>query len=418
MASFTREIISSVFRVINRITPTSRYNLYFIPHPNCKKDKYDIINFSSDNVLSFANYLLRHIMDERYTFYIEAFDEGRVELYNSYVKSINNHVKVKFLFGSAGERFKTHRVFKKKELYSYLCFFKSAICFATTPHNSFIKTKKQKIICLSYYIPFKDDYHLLDSNMRKKANMMFDYYITPSDLASRIISVDFGISYNKFLSLGFSRNDNLFSNPNEIKVKTFIDEKTGYKVNKVIIYTPTYRDYELREQNSRRSVIGYEVDNLEELSSVLTKNKAVLILKLHPLQNEEVMKTSLPKGIVLLTPTWDFGLYDIAAISDIMITDYTSAYFDFLLLDKPVIFNFYDKEYYEKSRGFSYDPIECFCAGDIVTDYEDFVNSISRALQGEDLHWEKREWVNEIMNKHHDNHSSERIANFYLEENF
>lgn len=412
MASFTREIISSVFRLINRLTPTSQYNLYFIPHSNCRKDKYDIINYSSDNVLSFANYLLHHITDERYTFYIEAFDEERAELYNSYVKSINSHVKVEFLFGSAGERLKTHRAFKRKELHSYLCFFKSAICFATTPHNSFIKTRKQKIICLSYYVPFKDDYHLLDSNMRKKANMMFDYYVTPSDLASRIISVDFGISYNKFISLGFSRNDNLFLNRNANKVKDLISKEIGYQVEKVLVYTPTYRDYELVGQNNKRSILGYEDCALKELSQVLVANKAALVLKLHPLQNEQVLKTSLPQGIVLITPNYEFGLYDIIAISDVMITDYTSAYFDYLLLDKPVIFNFYDKEYYKKTRGFSYDPIECFCAGDIVCDYSDFVMSVERALKGDDPFREKRMWVNQIMNKHHDSYSSERILNF------
>ncbi|MCS2279479.1 CDP-glycerol glycerophosphotransferase family protein [Bacteroides thetaiotaomicron] len=43
-----------------------------------------------------------------------------------------------------------------------------------------------------------------------------------------------------------------------------------------------------------------------------------------------------------------------------MITDYTSTYFDFLLVNKPVIFNFYDIEEYRRVRGFSFEPIEFF----------------------------------------------------------
>lgn len=48
------------------------------------------------------------------------------------------------------------------------------------------------------------------------------------------------------------------------------------------------------------------------------------------------------------------------AVSDVLITDYTSAYFDFLLLDKPVVFNFYDFEEYSETRGFSFTPIKTF----------------------------------------------------------
>ena len=46
---------------------------------------------------------------------------------------------------------------------------------------------------------------------------------------------------------------------------------------------------------------------------------------------------------------------DIADIFDILITDYSSIYIDYLLLDRPLIFLPYDKEQYLKGRGMNFE---------------------------------------------------------------
>lgn len=89
-----------------------------------------------------------------------------------------------------------------------------------------------------------------------------------------------------------------------------------------------------------RSILGYVDCDLLKLSKILLKFNAALILKLHPLQNKTVLKKDLPKGILVFEQTYKYGLYDLLSFSDGMITDYTSTYFDFLLVNKPVIFNF------------------------------------------------------------------------------
>ena len=74
------------------------------------------------------------------------------------------------------------------------------------------------MVCLGYYTPFKDDYHLGNKfyeNIRKKIDLSFDYHISTSSLSSRIISIDSGIRYSKFLNLGFPRNDNLLNFENK-----------------------------------------------------------------------------------------------------------------------------------------------------------------------------------------------------------
>lgn len=47
-------------KLINYCIPM-RKRIYFIPHNNCDTDKYDIINYTSDNVLSLFNYPLAEL---------------------------------------------------------------------------------------------------------------------------------------------------------------------------------------------------------------------------------------------------------------------------------------------------------------------------------------------------------------------
>ena len=81
--------------------------------------------------------------------------------------------------------------------------------------------------------------------------------------------------------------------------------------------------------------------------------------------------------------------------SDILITDYTSAYIDYLLLDKPVVFNFYDLDIYQKTRGLSFYPYSRICAGEVFTDEESFYPAIREALSNPDKFKQARQTLKE-----------------------
>lgn len=281
------------------------------------------------------------------------------------------------------------------------------------------KKRSQQIICLGYYTPFKDDYHMGDHSYDKFRNTTcnsFDYSIATSCLSARIISIDCGISYDKFKVLGFPRNDLLISKNNCNVIKREISKFAGYDVTKYIVYTPTFRDYETVTEGNLRSILGYVDCDLLKLSKILLKFNAALILKLHPLQNKTVLKKDLPKGILVFEQTYKYGLYDLLSFSDGMITDYTSTYFDFLLVNKPVIFNFYDIEEYRRVRGFSFEPIEFFCAGDIVYNYNELIDAVMGLLAGKDIHAEHRRHISLLMNQFQDDNSTKRICDIFLNE--
>ena len=57
-----KKIFQVIVKIINHCVPVDSRSLYFIPHPNCRTDKYDIINYSSDNVLVLLNYFIKYML--------------------------------------------------------------------------------------------------------------------------------------------------------------------------------------------------------------------------------------------------------------------------------------------------------------------------------------------------------------------
>ena len=275
-----------------------------------------------------------------------------------------------------------------------------------------IKNSKQIYTILGYFIPFKNDYNLSyvkhsNVNLKKQCN----YYITTSLLSSQIISHTYDIPLYKFKILGFSRNDNLLQMSQNILLETYIKSLVSYKINKIVLYTPTHRDYErIEEQNTIRSLLGFEV-NKQKFESFLKDNGILIICKLHSAQNSATIKKCMPKGVVSFDTNNSYGLCELMQYSDALITDYTSAYFDYLLLDRPVIFNFYDFEKYRDFRGFSYEPIDSILAGDIIKNEEELLNALRNIIDGIDTYKDKRNYVLHLHHKYIDSNSSERIYN-------
>lgn len=403
---FLKFIVFNAYRILSKFIKVKYNHIYFIPHINCNTDRYNIINYQSDNVLSLLNYILRQKSFKSYTIYVEVYDYSEKNEYIKYCEEINKEIQVVFVKNGLGiNHLKIKNIF---------LFFKCYYCFTADHHYDLrYKKKIQNIICLGYFTPFKNDFRLMPNKYeleKKRNNKCFNYYITTSQLSSRIISVDTGISYYKFKPLGFSRND-LFYNKPDLNLKN--DRFPGIK--KLILYTPTFRNYEYKKTLSPRNIFGYSNADMNKLNSLLLENDAILIAKLHPFQNKTLFKEALPDRIIIESNPMLMNLYQYLSITDVLITDYTSTYFDFLLNNKPVIFNFYDKERFEKDRGFSFHPIEQFCAGQIVSRFDELIEALNKLfIDPNDNFNNKRMFINNIFNLNQDGQSSKRICDYFF----
>jgi len=226
----------------------------------------------------------------------------------------------------------------------------------------------------------------------------YDYVFCASDSGAEALNQFFKIDKKHFKVSGFPRNDVLFRN------KQIATDK------KCILYMPTFREYSQGSPNFNL-FSNFNQANLEE---VLKTHNAHLFIKLHPndySRSGEILGKIKENDYIHFL----FGIDDIYPFLsgvDILITDYSSIYFDFLLLDRPIIFAPFDlEEYTMHDRGF-YFNYEQVTPGYKVHDWLDLTKKLDAICKGEDSYKNDRARVNNIFNQYRDGNSSSRIVEF------
>jgi CDP-glycerol glycerophosphotransferase (TagB/SpsB family) len=229
-------------------------------------------------------------------------------------------------------------------------------------------------------------------------NYAVDRVISTSPIFTQKLSSAFDIPVDKIIVTGYPRNDIFFSQ-NKINKYVFLD-KTQYKY--VFLYLPTFRSGKSLDQIFTESKF-----NLEKINELMKVINGVFVFKGHfasPLKNE-----ASSARVISIPPDELFDLNTFMRHADVLLTDYSGCYFDFMLLNKPIILTPFDlKEYTEKDRElyFNYKEIS---AGPIAVDWDDVYKHIMDYSRGVDSFIKKREDMNDNFNYYHDGLSSKRV---------
>ena len=105
----------------------------------------------------------------------------------------------------------------------------------------------------------------------------------------------------------------------------------------------------------------------------------------------------------------DIQINELLADADALISDYSSAAVDYLLLDRPMAFTLDDVKEYEDSRGFVFDNIREWLPGMEIYSFEDFCAFITSVVENQDITAKKRRNLKEKMHKFSDDQSCRRI---------
>ena len=181
----------------------------------------------------------------------------------------------------------------------------------------------------------------------------YSYMLSPSPFATEKFISSFNLKSigkeNCIIEEGYPRNDFLFKFTEQDA--SAIKEKLGIPENKkIILYAPTWRD------NQHQTGVGYtykiEVD-FDMLKKELGEDYVILFRAHYFVSNSfDFEKYS---GFVFDVSKID-DINELYIISNILITDYSSVFFDFANLKRPIIFFMYDIEQYENElRGFYID---------------------------------------------------------------
>ena len=226
------------------------------------------------------------------------------------------------------------------------------------------------------------------------------YVLTTSEFLRPIFSSAFRT--NNVLISGYPRNDRLRSkklkNPLTKVERKDIEVIRNYTMKnskaKMVYYMPTFRDSETK---------FFDIVDLDKLQRFLRQNNILLCAKLHPKSKLKDRFNEIKEENILVIDA-DADPYVFLERADILITDYSSIYFDYLLMDRPIIFFDYDlREYLSESREMYFDYDE-FTPGEKAKTQESLEQAIIHALDNTDEYKYKYTMARRIIaNKVFDN---------------
>lgn len=215
-----------------------------------------------------------------------------------------------------------------------------------------------------------------------------------------------------FIDTGYPRND-IIVNPEKYENALLnSDVETIKKVAemrkkgiKSILYAPTFRD-------TGGDGISDGILDLKSLNEFALQNNLVFVFKLHPLPQYQSISNNFERIL------WYDNVKDVYPFlpeTDAMISDYSSIYMDFILLNRPIFFLLYDREKYETKDRELHTFFNDFIVGPISTNQQKLQEDLIENFSDKDSYKDKRE---EIIQKSYDNiddKASERIFNFIQE---
>lgn len=216
----------------------------------------------------------------------------------------------------------------------------------------------------------------------------YRYILTTSSKLITIMKNSFGVDENKIKVWGQPRNDILFKEPNKSIIQSSCPDINKYE--KIILYAPTYRKYK------NTMLFPFDDYNKNELNVFLKNNNAIIFIKTHIDEKASVCKYIDDRVRVLDEEIID-DIMDVLNIFDILITDYSSIYIDYLLLKRPIIFLPYDKKEYLFKRGmnFEYDEVT---PGYKPKSMKEFLEALNMIFENKDIFEKERKLINSIFN--------------------
>jgi len=222
----------------------------------------------------------------------------------------------------------------------------------------------------------------------------YDMAIATSEETRQRFSSAYNVPLDRTKITGFPRNDCLFSTePVESDIGT-----SG-------VYMPTLRG-ELWSKFDLLERYGFDIEKVENF---LAERNIRLYLKLHPanLPSSRLLEEIERSKYIILCEEDD--IYGSLNRFSFLITDYSSVYFDYLLLDRPMIFTPFDLEDYVKKEREFYYKYDDVTPGPKAKDWDEVLKYIEESIADPDKYKPERDRVRKMFHKYCDGHSSERV---------
>lgn len=383
MNKYISKIGKCMVHFMNYCTPKNKNKVLFASSPSFTENPWAIYNYMMNNE-AYKNFSFVWLVDKTFS-------------------SPHNTSRTKFIKNRS-----------LMEYCIYLCHvFTSKYLF--TSHSHFIEAcpTRQKCIQLWHGTMLKC-INMMHQTQKGSPKDYYTYFTTPSDFYIDIFCKSFGVSEDKMITTGYPRVDLLFQDTGILKDLGI----EGRNFKKIITYLPTFRIpkgggyvdcYNTLDDSLIR--LGDKEDMLllnEQLSSM----NILMVVKLHPYDSFKPTELALSNIILLDNASLQkkhLQLYNLLRYSDALITDYSSVFCDYMVLNRPIAFIVTDIEQYKNSRGFVYDkPLENM-PGSVLANRVDLMKFLVEVYNDIDSSAECRQRLMKQYNKFTDGNNCSRV---------
>ncbi len=278
------------------------------------------------------------------------------------------------------------------------------------PYSTSIDFNRRKLINLWHGVPLKTlgfAAKNLKKNVKKLKKEFNSYWkmVCSSKLDQLGMRVCFELPEKRMEITGLPRNDMLIKKDNELPTDLKVESEwleDKLKGRKMVLYMPTWRE----NRNSSSIFTNKEKLQLEKL---LKTHNALFCVKKHP--NDLALNF---QGIDIFDVA-DSPIIEVGTLlrrADILITDYSGVWVDYLLMNKPIISYCYDMDQYLEERGILYDYNAVF-PGKVNLSFNAFFDDFKNAINGNIT--KKQVKIRNLFHEYYDGKNSNRVCDRIIE---
>lgn len=284
-------------------------------------------------------------------------------------------------------------------------FFKAKYCFYSFGKYPIMPAKNQVVVNLWHGMPLKSIGRFVKGCENEKQNY-FSHIIATSPFFAEVMCKAFDAKHEQVIITSQPRCDDMF------KTADKLDFLQGF--NKVIFWLPTFMSSKKlgRQDGEYKNINPYDATFLKQINEILEEQNILLLIKPHPMDDDHIIKSNF-SNIQYTSDAKLFdksvNLYDVLRDTDALVTDFSSIYFDYMMLNRPIAFAGGNIEEYQKNRGFSLENPKDFMPGAFLLSNKDFESFVKDVAEGRDEYCEQRKRCNQFCNTFSNGNGCERI---------
>jgi CDP-glycerol glycerophosphotransferase len=221
---------------------------------------------------------------------------------------------------------------------------------------------------------------------------------------------EFDLHPDQVLVVGAPRNDRMLRADRDAVRRAALGDGPGA----LFLWLPTYRAHRRGVRTDGEAYTGMvPLDDpaMDALDRWLVEHDAVLLAKPHPLSPKP--EPGRYERIRAIDEAWlterELTLYTLMAGIDCLVTDVSSVWIDFLLVDRPIVFAFPDLEAYRRSRGLHLEPYDAWVPGPLTRTGDELLQALAGVVAGGDPYAEARRDTTRRLHQHPDGGSTDRL---------